>query len=170
MKRIFFIGYMGAGKSFTARRLEEASGLQCVDLDDRIEQVAGRNIKTIFNKHGEAYFRRLETEVLEQVLLDPSIAIVACGGGLTCTAGVGQLIQDSGHVVHLDPPVEVILPRLLGNDDRPVLLDKGKSLTESEIRGHKRERHPCYSFAHQHLVESPSEEDIQRWVIFLKSN
>ena len=55
---------MGCGKSSVGRRL---SGLLCcpfMDLDDIIEERAGRRIPEIFASEGEAGFRRMEAEVL----------------------------------------------------------------------------------------------------------
>ena len=63
--RIFFIGYMGAGKSHTAKRLEEATGRRCVDLDTMIEEHMGLSIEAAFAQRGEAFFRNQEALVLD---------------------------------------------------------------------------------------------------------
>ena len=54
--RIFFIGYMGAGKSHTAKQLEEVTGRKCIDLDVAIEEQMGLSIEAAFAQRGEVFF------------------------------------------------------------------------------------------------------------------
>ena len=82
--RIFFIGYMGAGKSHTAKQLEEVTGRKCIDLDVAIEEQMGLSIEAAFSQRGEVFFRNQEALVLDKVLSDSTIEIVACGGGASC--------------------------------------------------------------------------------------
>lgn len=161
--RIFLIGYMGAGKSYTAKRLEEATGRKCVDLDVAIEKHMGLSIGAAFAQRGEAFFRTQETLVLDQVLSDSTIEIVACGGGAPCAKGMGPLLTQAGHVVHLDPPFEILIPRLLSNPNRPLLMRSGAPLSELEIKAHWEGRKSCYAFAHERLIHPVSDHDIQRW-------
>ena len=55
---------MGCGKSSVGRRLSELLCCPFMDLDDIIEERAGRRIPEIFAREGEAGFRRMEAEVL----------------------------------------------------------------------------------------------------------
>lgn len=162
--RIFFIGYMGAGKSHTAKRLEEATGRSCVDLDSTIEEHMGLSIEAAFAQRGAAFFRNQEALVLDQVISDSTIEIVSCGGGAPCTEGAARLLTGAGHVVHLDPPIDVLIPRLLSNQNRPLLMRSGGALTELEIKAHWEGRKSCYAFAHERLVHPVSDRDIQRWI------
>lgn len=161
--RIFFIGYMGAGKSHTAKQLEEVTGRKCIDLDVAIEEQMGFSIEAAFAQRGEVFFRNQEALVLDKVLSDSTIEIVACGGGTSCAEGAGALLTRAGHVVHLDPPFEVLIPRLRSNPTRPLLMRSGAVLTELEIKAHWEGRKSCYAFAHERLVHPASHRDIQRW-------
>ena len=164
MKRLFFIGYMGAGKSHAAKQFAQASGRPYVDLDDAVELAMGQTIQAAFLEHGEAYFRRHEAKVLAQVIGDTTIQIVACGGGATCASGVDQMLIRAGHVVHLDPAIEVLISRLLKQQHRPVLTRRGKPFDAQGIQNHWLKRHACYAFAHERLSETVSEEDFRRWM------
>ena len=61
---ISLTGFMGCGKSSVGRRLSELLCCPFMDLDDIIEERAGRRIPEIFASEGEAGFRRMEAEVL----------------------------------------------------------------------------------------------------------
>ena len=47
-KNIFFIGFMGCGKSTMARLLSEKTGMELVEMDETIEAEAGMTINKIF--------------------------------------------------------------------------------------------------------------------------
>ena len=62
---------MGCGKSSVGREL---SGLLCcpfMDLDAVIEERAGRSVPEIFDADGEAGFRKLELDVLANIVAQP---------------------------------------------------------------------------------------------------
>jgi len=62
--RVFLTGFMGCGKSTLGPLVADILNLQYADLDDAIEVSAGRDIATIFEQDGEAFFRFLEAEAL----------------------------------------------------------------------------------------------------------
>ncbi len=64
---ISLTGFMGCGKSSVGRKLSELLCCPFMDLDDIIEERAGRTIPEIFASEGEAEFRRMEAEALEAV-------------------------------------------------------------------------------------------------------
>jgi shikimate kinase len=163
MKRIFFIGYMGVGKSHVAREFSKYAECPWVDLDEAIEKSSGQSIASIFENRGEAYFRRLEKETLDQVLKDTMISVVACGGGTTRRVEARRKIAGAGHVIHLNPPSDVLIPRLRNGRDRPSLMREGRCFTDREIQNHWSERQPYYAFAHEEIVRPVSVADFQRW-------
>ena len=59
---------MGCGKSSVGRRLSQLLCCPFMDLDDMIENVAGKSIPEIFSDEGEAVFRSLEKTVLTSFL------------------------------------------------------------------------------------------------------
>ena len=61
---IFLVGFMGAGKTTVGRALARQLRWDFFDLDDLIEQRAGKSVQAIFSESGESEFRRLEREGL----------------------------------------------------------------------------------------------------------
>src|SRR3989442_11505859 len=59
---------MGAGKSAVARILGERMGTLVADLDAMIEAEEGTSVAELFERAGEPYFRRRESELLERAL------------------------------------------------------------------------------------------------------
>ena len=74
---IVLIGFMGAGKSTVARTLGEWFDMDIVEMDELISERQGMSIPEIFEKHGEEYFRNLETNLLIGRLF-PAAAVLQC--------------------------------------------------------------------------------------------
>ena len=60
---VFFVGFMGAGKTSVARRLARTCGVASVDMDTYLERREGKRVKEIFAQAGEDGFRAIETDV-----------------------------------------------------------------------------------------------------------
>ena len=56
-KNLFFIGFMGCGKSTMARLLTEETGMELIEMDETIEKREKMTISDIFATKGEPYFR-----------------------------------------------------------------------------------------------------------------
>ena len=59
---------MGCGKSSVGRKLSQLLCCRFIDLDEAVEQAAGKSIPEIFASEGEAAFRRFETQILKDIL------------------------------------------------------------------------------------------------------
>ncbi len=95
---ICLVGFMGAGKSTALVELA-AQGLYSVDADSLIEEKAGRPISRIFEEDGEAAFRALEREVVISALEDPTIDVLALGGGAVESEAIREVLAVDGHTV-----------------------------------------------------------------------
>lgn len=144
MKRnIYLCGFMGCGKSTVGRALAAKLGAEFLDMDDRIAARAGMSVPEIFEKHGEAEFRRLETETARE-LSEKSGLVVGTGGGAAIRAENRALFKKSGVLVFVDVPPEVILRRLSGDASRPLLNTPDR---EKTLRALYDERLPVYRAA-----------------------
>ena len=72
-QNMILIGFMGAGKTSVGEELAGRFGKTLIDTDRMIEERAGMSISDIFAVQGEEAFRRLETEVLEQLISRPAV-------------------------------------------------------------------------------------------------
>jgi len=121
-KNIVLIGFMGCGKSTVGRELHQKLGYPLVDMDQVIEQRAGKPITAIFAQNGEGAFREMETKLLEELNApNPLRRIISTGGGVVGSAGNRALLRRLGYVVWLDAPMAVILDRTARNRERPLL-------------------------------------------------
>ncbi|HET9620846.1 MAG TPA: shikimate kinase [Kofleriaceae bacterium] len=81
-KPIALLGVRGAGKSSVGAVLARRLGVAFVELDQRIEHTAGLPLGELFALHGETYYRRIERDVLTDLLADPAPMVVATGGSI----------------------------------------------------------------------------------------
>jgi len=93
-ERIVLVGLPGAGKSSVGLRAQEllvASGRSWdfADMDAEIERRTGRSIPEIFERQGEAAFRKLERAVSLEWLARRNL-IIAPGGGWV---ELGELVE-----------------------------------------------------------------------------
>jgi len=100
---IALIGLMGAGKSAVARVLGERLGVSVADLDGMIEAIEGASVAELFERAGEAWFRRREGELLADALRS-GVRVVACGGGVVLDAAQRRLLRERCRVVWLEVP------------------------------------------------------------------
>jgi shikimate kinase len=136
-KRVFLVGFMGAGKSTVGSLLAGALGWEFIDLDQAIEKQQGKAIREIFEAEGEAEFRRIETAMLN-ALASKSQIVVALGGGAFAQASNRASIARLGTSVFLDCRLEVILTRCTDDGTRPLF-------RSSQLRELFAVRQPLYS-------------------------
>jgi shikimate kinase len=108
---ITLVGYRGAGKSSVAPALAARLGIRWVDADAEIERQAGRSIRDIFNRQGEPEFRRIEREVIAELLRGDQL-VLAVGGGAVLNAYTRRELQTAGPVIWLQASVDTILARM----------------------------------------------------------
>ncbi len=143
-RRIYLIGFMGSGKSFTGRRLAEALGLPFLDLDDYLEERAGRTIYRLFEEEGEAAFREMEAAALRATERF-SAAVIACGGGTPCFGDNMEWMNAHGMTIYLETPAALLVDRLLGEmDHRPLLRGLDRAGLRRYIEEKLEQRAPYY--------------------------
>lgn len=129
-KPIVLLGFMGSGKSTIGKQLALSLGWTFIDLDRFIEAEENHTIPEIFEKAGEATFRKLESNALNKILNYPH-QVIALGGGAPCEAGNLQMIKEKSLSIYLKISEPQLFQRLASTQTpRPLL--NGKS--ESEIR------------------------------------
>ena len=141
---VVLVGLPGSGKTAIGRRLANRHGAAFVDLDERIEEVAGRRIPEIFAEDGEAAFRRLERDaVLALGPADPEPAIrrvIAPGGGAVVDPRNRWALYRGRVPIWLDVRPEVLAQRLRRSPNVRPLVQGGDPLGRIRQLAAARER------------------------------
>lgn len=139
-KNITLIGFMATGKSTVGRELARLLKWNFIDTDEEIYTHEGMSVQQIFEIKGEDYFRRIEEEVIAQVISQEK-CVISCGGGSILSEKNRLLLRDNSYTIWLYNSMETTIerniskPRPLLNDINP--LEKAKRLYK--------EREPLYS-------------------------
>lgn len=124
MKPIYLIGFMGAGKTSTAKELSNRLKIPYLDTDYEIEKRTGETIRDIFASKGESYFRDKETEILLE--LPEENYVIATGGGIVEREINRKTLNAKGTVIFLHASWNSIEKRLGIDPTRPLWNGKGK--------------------------------------------
>lgn len=119
-RTIALVGLMGVGKSTVGRKLAEMLRAPFVDSDEEIEKAAGLSVQEIFERHGEAEFRRGERRVIERLLNGPPI-VLATGGGAYIDPETRALMKEKATTVWLRADLNLVWKRVNRRDTRPLL-------------------------------------------------
>ncbi len=119
-QNLFLIGPMGAGKSAVGRQLARLLHLEFFDSDMEIESRTGVDIPFIFEKEGEAGFRKREARVIDDLSRKDGI-VLATGGGVIMDPQNRNHLGARGFVVYLHTSVGQQLSRTRRGRNRPLL-------------------------------------------------
>jgi len=119
---------MGVGKGTTARAFTKKYGTYIIDTDDLIESKENKEVKKIFEKKGEAYFRKQEQETANWIEKCVTGTLISCGGGFYKVKNLKKL----GTVVLLDASFEWIHDRLKTAKNSESKLAKRPLFSEEE--------------------------------------
>lgn len=141
MKRhVALVGFMASGKSTVGRRLAARLDWNFIDTDRRIEEERG-SIASIFDREGEAAFRRYERAAVAEALASRQPAVIAVGGGAVTYAPTRSLLRSRAVRVWLDVPEESIRRRIARGPHRPPL---ARRPTAASVRALFLTRLPLY--------------------------
>lgn len=118
-RNIVLIGMPGCGKSTIGRQVAKELNKHFIDTDNEIVKTAGMPIPEIFEKFGEPYFRKIESEVIKNVSAMQN-AVIATGGGAVLNPNNILLLKENGITVFVNRPIEY----LVTTADRPLSSDR----------------------------------------------
>jgi shikimate kinase len=117
---ISLVGLPGSGKSTVGRNLSRRLNLPFIDSDHAIEQHIGCSIRDFFSREGEAAFRDMEEEVLQN-LTQTHEGVLATGGGAVLRQANRERLRQAGQVIYLRSTPEEVFRRLRHDVNRPLL-------------------------------------------------
>ncbi|MDR0506151.1 MAG: shikimate kinase [Dysgonamonadaceae bacterium] len=134
MQKIFLIGYMGSGKTTIGKCLAKRLNMQFIDLDTYIENKYRKSIVEIFADKGEDGFRKIEKEMLQEIILFEDV-VISTGGGCPCFFNNMELMNNAGITIYLKMSVDELTKRLSGTskEKRPLIKYKNANELKSFI-------------------------------------
>jgi shikimate dehydrogenase len=118
-ENIILIGMPASGKTTLSRLLAERLSRKSYDTDDMVVEKEGREIKEIFAKDGERYFREIEAACVKEVSVVSS-AVIATGGGVILNPENIDALRQNGRIYFIDRPLSSLVP----TDSRPLSQDR----------------------------------------------
>lgn len=135
-QNIVLIGMPSCGKTTLGKMLAKGFNKKFIDTDEEIIKKVGITIPEIFKKHGEEYFRNLESEVIKELSQNQSL-VIATGGGAILRRENIDLLKQNGKIIFIDRPLDLLITTL----DRP--LSSNRELLEERYF----ERYATYCFS-----------------------
>jgi XRE family aerobic/anaerobic benzoate catabolism transcriptional regulator len=149
--RVALLGIRGAGKTTVGGKLALLLDVPFVELDTRIERVAGMSIGSVFELHGEAHYRALERGALDALLAEGPSFVVATGGGIVTDAEEYALLRRACSTVWLRATPEEHWQRVVAQGDARPMRENPRAM--DELRALFAARAPLYGEA-QLVVET----------------
>lgn len=144
-ERVALIGLRGAGKSSVGRALALALEVPFIELDARVEELAGLSLAEIFALHGEQHFERLEGEALERVLGEGERCVIAAGGSIVTHERNFERLRAACRTVWLSATPEEHFTRVLAQGDRRPMANRPRA--RAELAALLEQRVPLYARA-----------------------
>jgi shikimate kinase len=149
-KVVSLIGMPGGGKSSIGKLLAGRLAAKFFDVDVAIERSAGCTIASLFEREGEAAFRKREADALRD-LVRGGPAVVSTGGGVVLSPANRELLRNATVPVYLFAPPAELWRRVRKNSRRPLLQVADPYARLCELF---EQRHPFYSEVATIIVET----------------
>jgi XRE family aerobic/anaerobic benzoate catabolism transcriptional regulator len=150
-KVIALLGVRGAGKSTLGPEVARRLGVPFVELDVLVSREAGMPLATIFELHGESWFRRLEHQVLRAFLDGNDAAVLATGGAIVTSKDTFALLRSRATTIWLKADPKDHWDRVVRQGDVRPMHNRVNAMAELEAL--LRERAPLYRQA-EHVVDT----------------
>lgn len=128
-ENIILIGMPGSGKTTIGKAIAKRLGRKFIDTDEEIKKFCNCEISELFEKHGEEYFRDIESKVISEISKETGVVIATGGGAVLREKNVDELRQN-GRIVFADADIDEIFE----TSDRPLSDTREKLLAMYEYR------------------------------------
>jgi XRE family aerobic/anaerobic benzoate catabolism transcriptional regulator len=142
---VALVGLRGAGKSSIGAAAASQLGVPFVELDELIVREAQMTLSTIFEIHGERYYRGVEREVLRRLLDAGKPMVIATGGSIVTDAETWGLLRSRAETVWLKATPHDHWARVVAQGDVRPMRDRPRAMNELQALLTRRE--PLYELA-----------------------
>lgn len=119
--RICLVGLRGAGKSTLGQQAGAALGLPFVELNRRIEDLAGMPVTEVMALYGQEGYRKLEAEAVQRVIATHDAMILAVAGGIVAEPETYATLLNRFHTIWLRATPDDHMARVRAQGDtRPM--------------------------------------------------
>lgn len=147
-RNLVLIGMSGCGKSTLGKLAAEKLGKTFVDTDAEIIKRIGMSIADYFAAYGEDSFRKVESEVVQEISTQNNL-VISTGGGVIKNPENIRWLKGNGTVIWIQRDPEL----LESGNGRPLVPDQ-----EAVLRLYK-ERLPLYTAAAETIIENDGNEE-----------
>ena len=145
--RVFIIGYMCSGKSSISRKLAARLGYEAFDTDDLFEEKYHICVQDFFEKYGEDYFRKFESDILKKTG-EMHKVVVSTGGGTPCFFDNMQWMKENGTTIFVRISPQTSFYRIMNaKRKRPLVYGKSEDELRQYVENHYNSRLPIYEQA-----------------------
>lgn len=142
---IALLGLRGAGKTTVGIEVARRLGVPFFELDALVAAEAGMPLATIFEMHGEAWFHRLEREVLRAFLDSHPVAVLATGGSLVTQRESYEMLRQRTMTVWLKARSQDHWDRVVRQGDMRPMRNRANAM--AEMKSLLKTRKPLYMLA-----------------------
>ena len=122
---ITLIGMMGTGKTKFGNLVAKKLNLNFYDTDTFIEEKFNTSISDLFRINGESYFRKVEKEVIYNIINETKRkkkqSVISIGGGAFDNLYTRKLLLKETKVIWLNTPINVLVNRVGNGLKRPMI-------------------------------------------------
>ena len=167
-RHITLVGMMGSGKSSVAPLVAAPLKRPVVEVDALIEEHEKMPIGEIFIAKGEAYFRRVESDMIASLLSKPP-AVLSLGGGAFQWETTRDLLLAHTVVFYLSATYEVLTARLQSTTaERPLLNTPGINWQDT-VRDLLERRGAYYGLAHYRVdTDNYAPADVAKSILMMR--
>ena len=147
-RNLVLIGMSGCGKSTLGKLAAEKLGKTFVDTDAEITKRIGMSIADYFAAYGEDSFRKVESEVVQEISTQNNL-VISTGGGVIKNPENIRWLKGNGTIIWIQRDPEL----LESGNGRPLVPD------QEAVRRLYKERLPLYTAAAETIIENDGNEE-----------
>ena len=135
--RICLIGLRGAGKSTLGARVGAKLGMPFVELNRKIEEIAGMPVTEVMALYGQEGYRKLESQAISRIIATHDSLILAVAGGIVAEPETYATLLSRFHTVWVQASPSEHMNRVRAQGDtrpmagNPEAMEQLKSILSS---------------------------------------